>query len=43
MTVSESDMRMHHVHTDLNGENNTHSIISEIVQAMLIKFAVNIV
>ena len=50
-TVTASDMRMRQViciltltliqgHTDLNRENNKCSIISETVQAMLIKFAV---
>ena len=52
--VTASDMRMHHVliiltltfiqgYTDLNHENNKCSIISETIQAMPIKFAVEIV
>ena len=53
-TVTASDMRMHHVliiltlifsygHTDLNHENNKCSIISGIIHAMPIRFAVKIV
>ena len=53
-TVTASDMIMHHVliiftltfiqdHTYVNPENNQCSIISEIVQAISIKFAVKIV
>ena len=53
-TVTASDMRMHQVfiiltltfiqgHTDLNHENNKCWIISEIIPAMLIKFAMKIV
>ena len=52
--VTASAMRMHHVliiltltfiqgYTDLNHENNKCSIISETIQAMPIKFAVEIV
>ena len=50
-TVTSSDMEMRHVliiltlpfiqgHTDLNGENNKCSIVSETVPAMPIKFVV---
>ena len=53
-TVTASDTRMHHVlimltltfiqgHTDRNHENNKCLIISETVQSMLLKFAVNMV
>ena len=53
-TVTASDMVMHHViikliltsiqgHTELNRKNNKRSIISEIVQAKPIEFAVKIV
>ena len=37
------DLGLHWTHTDPNHENDNSSIISETVQAMLIKFAVKIV